>query len=149
MSSSLPSGKSKELRNKHALYKRMSGEVVWLLLEENGYDADFCDTFMNQVFADMHHTLNVMNELEDNPAKYLAFEVAEKACKKCACLAGKVVPATDPLWVSCLPPFGVGCKVTCKAVSYEEATHSCCTIVDAKTLQAPATSLLCSLYERD
>lgn len=111
----LSSEESKELRNRHPLYARLSGDVVWALFEELGYDDEQCGRAMDAVIAQMHHVLAVMRRLESDPTAHFVLR-GDPACERCAPLMRAAFPATHPAWRRFLPPFAVGCRMSCEAL---------------------------------
>ena len=110
---SLSPQRHKALRNQHPLYKRLSGESVWVFLEELGLDEAQCELFMDAFFRQMDHILYCMNALEGHP--HLTGRIVSKAttcCPACAASTGLLLhPENDAAYVDRLPPFGIGCPL--------------------------------------
>lgn len=103
----------KELRNRHPLYKRLSGESVWVFLEELGLDEAQCELFMDAFFRQMDHILACMDALESDPRQAARITgSAEACCTACAaCTGRRLLPDSDPAYGDLLPPFGIGCPL--------------------------------------
>lgn len=110
---SLSPQRHKELRNRHPLYKRLSGESVWVFLEELGLDEAQCELFMDAFFRQMDHILACMDALESDPHRAMRITGnAEACCTACAACAGRrLLPDSDPGYGDLLPPFGIGCPL--------------------------------------
>lgn len=109
----LSSQRHKELRNRHPLYKRLSGESVWVFLEELGLDETQCELFMDAFFRQMDHILACMDALESEPHQAARITgSAEACCTACAaCTERRLLPDSDPAYGDLLPPFGIGCPL--------------------------------------
>lgn len=117
----LSPSRSKELRNRHPLYRRLSGESVWLFLEELGLDETQCEAFMDAFFRQMEAVLLDMDKLERQPD--LVGTVSGLPLPGCTCggrhgcrlawpTSGPGVP---------LPPYAVGCPLRVRVHSREDA----------------------------
>jgi hypothetical protein len=151
--SELSAARKKELRATHHLYKRVSGEIVWALLEENGINTDYASVFLDDFLSEMHYLISVMDQLEKNTDAFFTFVAHEAVCASCNPFVGKIVSAGDADWRKCLPPFAVGCHITCQilsadeiqALSPEEKQSRLCRTRD---LPLSGFSLLCSLVSQ-
>ena len=110
---SLSPQRHKALRNLHPLYKRLSGESVWVFLEELGLDEAQCERFMDAFFRQMDHILSCMQALEEQPQLSVRITgSAETCCARCAACTGHLLRADgDPAYIALLPPFGIGCPL--------------------------------------
>ncbi|MFV0421430.1 hypothetical protein [Oleidesulfovibrio sp.] len=133
----------KQLSDKHPLYSRLTGQVIWVLFEENDAEQDDIDTFMDLCLKRKERDLQVMQTLLDNPSLYLKVQIedipclsgSEGCCKTkhpdlpppcecCVALDGRVLPASHPELLKYLPPYGLGCRCTPKAVTAAEAADA-------------------------
>lgn len=135
--------RKKVLRNKHPLYSRLSGEVVWGLYEEQGFDAHDCGKAMDAFIEAMHATVATMDRLERDPRAFLAVKAGDTACPGCTAFSGRAVQASNPAWLQCLPPFGVGCKAACEALDESAVREEGYTIINTAIPERPACPLLC------
>lgn len=129
----------KDLRSRHPLYARLSGDVVWGIFEENGYDEAACGTAMDDFFARMNDILQSMNALEKNKARCFTLHPDDAQCQECHALAGQVIATSTPDWRRFLPPFAVGCTVRC--VENPE------TMASSDSLSPPNCPLVCPLLK--
>lgn len=143
--SQLSSRRKQALRGSHPLYRRLSGDVIWALYEEQGFTQEECGIAMDAFIAQMHAVLAVMARIEENKDLFLGFEFGRKVCEECAELAGKAVPGSDPEWRRCLPPYAVGCAVGCVALDKQELLQRGIRIEHSSTLVLPDHPLMCPL----
>jgi hypothetical protein len=144
----------KQLSDMHPLYSRLTGQVIWLLFEENDARQEDIDAFMDLVLQRKERELDTMRALLENPALYLRVELQDvpclsgniqsrdelsgdmlppgspcgiqtalpPACSCCAALHGHVLPASHPQLLRYMPPYGLGCRCTPRAITAQEAT---------------------------
>ncbi len=143
----LTSEEKKRLRNIHPLYKRLSGDVVWALLQENGFDDNVAGKLMDAVLDEMHGVVAAMSAVERNPQMSLTLKAKGPVCERCAVFHGTVLSSVNPQWIDFLPPFAVGCQMTCEVTSPHAKDESGC--IDAAQLLAPEYSLLCPVLCAD
>lgn len=143
--SQLSSRRKQSLRGSHPLYRRLSGDVIWALYEEQGFTQEECGIAMDAFIAQMHNVLAVMARIEEDKNLFLGFEYRQRGCEQCAGLAGKAVPGSDPEWRRCLPPYAVGCSVDCIALDKQELLQRGVTIEASSTLLLPERPLMCPL----
>lgn len=122
----------------HPLYSRITGQVIWLLFEENDARPDDIDAFMDLFLKRKQRDLETMQVLLDNPAMYLQVQLQDipclqkthatnlnktlpPPCLRCAALDGHVLPASHPDLISLMPPFALGCHCTPKAITAQQA----------------------------
>ena len=103
-----------QLLQKHKLFSKLSGQVVWNLAEEAGADESQLDAFMAFFEAQKARAIALLEALARDPDSWLILELdaAATACPACTRLAGLAVPATHPDLLDYLPPFGLGCPLT-------------------------------------
>ena len=144
----------KALRDAHHLYRRISGAVVWGLLEECGLDDTYASAFLDAHLKEMHYILTVMDACERGDAAYFTFFVHEPGCAWCTTYADKIVAIGDADWRNCLPPFAVGCRMSCRALSALEIQALSPGVKESRLMMAhdltlPACSVLCPLVSEE
>lgn len=107
---------AKELMSRHPLFKRLTGQVVWTLLEEAGLDPDAIDAFMSRFEKLRAETLDLLDELDNEGG---ALEITEHSticasCESCAGLVGHCIPGDVPDPIRLMPPYGLGCRLTAR-----------------------------------
>ena len=140
----LSSDEKRLLRSRHPLYTKLSGDVIWELFEENGYDADTCGKAMDNFIEDMYAVLSVMDNLENGHGSCFGYILKAQGCEQCASLEGKALFASHD-WKIFLPPFAVGCALTCKVMDEEDIASGKYTLVAPEDLLTPERNLLCPL----
>jgi len=144
----MPEERKKILRNAHHLYKRIGGAVVWGLLEECGLgDGTYAGVFLDEYLKEMSYIISVMEELEKGESVFFTFFVHEPGCAWCTSIAGKIISIGDADWRNCLPPFAVGCRMSCRTLSVAamqalSAGEKESRLMVAHDLVLPACSLL-------
>ena len=116
MSRQLSPQRHKELRGRHPLYSRLSGEAIWVFLEDMGLTPEQCDAFMAAFFRQMDQVLAVMDIMDENPHVHAAITCGkyspEHVCSACRQRCEKVISSEQPEWIQSLPPFGIGCPLS-------------------------------------
>lgn len=142
---SLSSDDKKNLRGRHPLYSRLSGDVVWGFFEEQGYDAEACGQAMDDFIARMHEILAAMDALEKNTASCFSLHPDTVQCQQCGAFSGKVISNSTPQWRRFLPPFAVGCTVRCVLEDENYSGEEMSLGSVPHPVQAPSCPLLCPL----
>ncbi|HML56601.1 MAG TPA: hypothetical protein PKC79_21085, partial [Solidesulfovibrio magneticus] len=103
-----------QILQKHKLFSKLSGQVVWNLAEEAGAGESQLDAFMEFFEAQKARAVALLEALARDPDGWLILELDDpaSACPACARLGGLAVPATSPALLDYLPPFGLGCRLT-------------------------------------
>lgn len=118
---SLTPQQHKALRNQHPLYERLSGESVWVFLEELGLTEGQCEQFMEAFFRQMDHILACMAALKNQPR--LQGQIVGRSgecCSPCTARIGKLVRLDETAdTVPQFPPFGIGCPLSLRLVDRE------------------------------
>lgn len=126
----------KHLLDLHPLLSRLSGEVIWMLFEEEGVDASRIDSFFAFFEQELRETVELIRRLsapENLDAVFVRIERNPElaaiagdipACPTCAALAGKVIPAATPGLMRWLPPFSLGCRLRAVCISADEAANA-------------------------
>lgn len=132
----------KECAEQHPLFRRLTGQVVWLLFEEQGAAPENIDAFMEALLSMRKQQLEVMATLMQNPELLLRITVAEQGppCTQCAIYDGGLLPASHPNLLLWLPPFSLGCRCRMEAVPPDALpTHA----VQLAQLPLPEHMLCC------
>lgn len=113
--------RSKELRNCHPLYRRLSGESVWVFLEELGLSEPQCEAFMDVFFRQMKSILSMMDVMENHP-EYMGI-IDGQPLDGCTCehRAGCRVAWPRAVPGHPLPPYAIGCPLRVRVVSGDTA----------------------------
>lgn len=120
----------KELLQQHPLFKRISGQVVWLLFEEHHAPQAAVDAFFVDLETRRAETLDVMQRLlqatdADEPPclqiKVLHDVGDEPPCARCRAMADLVIPANHPRLMDYMPPFGLGCRARARYLGAQAA----------------------------
>ncbi len=123
----------KQLLAQHPLLSKLSGQVVWMLFEEEGVDAACIDSFFDYFGRMLGDTVALMRRvqnpqdqgaafvrLEPDP-ELVAFAGTIPMCSRCAALSGLVLPSDSPDLFRWLPPYSLGCRLRPVCISAEEA----------------------------
>lgn len=143
---------SKILRNQHPLYQKLSGDVIWVLYEERGFDAEACGKALDDFIDTMHRTVAVMQALESGIAKHFVVQGAARGCAYEA-LTGQIFSTDRAEWRKFLPPYAVGCSLNCRALEAAELQSPQGLglkkpAVAVQDMQPPHCALFCSCLER-
>lgn len=115
----------KELLQEHPLFNRLSGQIVWYLFEERGYEPEQIDGFMQRFERLKLQTADLMRRLRDpaNRGGVLLFEHADapegdasSPCARCQALAGTARALDGSNLNAWLPPFSLGCRLRGRVV---------------------------------
>lgn len=120
------------LSNLHPLFTRLSGQVIWLLMEEHDASSEDLNAFMDNVMAWRASHLQTMRSLLEDKKLYMQITVDrigdipkdQEACKTCEKLSGKIVSASHPDLIAMLPPYSLGCRCRGKVITEEELPDS-------------------------
>ena len=120
MTTPLSPQRHKDLRGRHPLYGRLSGEAIWVFMEDLSLSPEQCDAFMAAFFHQMDELLVVMDAMEkqpDMPVRIIGGEAGMPLCPACQQHCGRVLAARSPQWTRHLPPFGIGCPLSLRPLS--------------------------------
>ncbi len=144
---SLTPQQRKALRDQHPLYRRLSGEGVWVFLEELGLDEGQCERFMDAFFRQMDHILSCMAAL--NASSRLQGQIIgrpEDCCPACATSIGRYMSSGGGGAWDLLPPFGIGCPLSLRLGHPEEPPAAGSTLLP-DAVKEP--SILCARLAAD
>ncbi len=135
------------LARRHPLYARLSGQVVWRLLEEGELEPPRLAQLMDHyeaVRAQTLETLALFLGPEPGRPAFLRIVVAQAPtpapiCSQCQARAGKLVPADSPWLLDFFPPYSLGCRARAEAVFDAKPDRGA--LVDLS--QPPRRSLYC------
>lgn len=142
------SARGRELRGRHPLYARLSGDVVWVLFEDLGLDAEACGRAMDEFIAQMGRVLEAMDCLDRGEARSFVLGNVPETCACCRSLAGHTLSASGQAWTELLPPFAVGCPVECLPLQTDEAEQNTLGEISGQHHERPVCPLLCPLLEK-
>lgn len=118
----------KELRGRHPLYSRLSGEAIWVFLEDLELTPEQCDAFMAAFFRQMDQVLAVMDIMDENPHAHAAITCdsypQEHVCSACRQHCGQAFSSEQSEWMQSLPPFGIGCPLSLQQVDTADTLRS-------------------------
>ncbi len=105
------------------MFRRLSGQVIWALLEENDASQDECGLFMDTFYTRFQAMVRVLARTKSHPSGYIRI-TADKAhdglatateacqgCVGCSSLVGTIYPASMPRLIEHLPPYSLGCSL--------------------------------------
>ncbi len=110
MPAATPSSFAPATLEAHPLLRRLSGQAIWLLLEERGVGEEAIGEFLDRWNARRAEALEALDRLLDpnGAAAGMRIVVPEGACPDCA-PAGLVVPAGHPFLAALCPPYALDC----------------------------------------
>lgn len=116
------------LSNLHPLFTRLSGQVVWLLMEEHEASDEDLNAFMDSVMEWRTEHLKTMRALIEDRSLYLEITIdhiehladKQQACATCQKLRGKIIAASHPDFIRMLPPYSLGCRCRGKILTATE-----------------------------
>lgn len=115
----------KDLQDRHPLFSRVSGQVVWLACEECGLNEEEITKVMDTFMEMREATLETMHQIENDKDSFLLIKVEESAarvpCPGCARLNGRLLPSTHPRLLEYLPPYSISCMCRAHCLNKSEA----------------------------
>ena len=117
----------KDLQDKHPLFSRVSGQVVWLACEECGLNEEEITKVMDTFMEMREATLETMYKIENDDSSFLLIQIEESAarvpCPGCVRLNGRLVPAAHPRILEYLPPYSISCMCRAHCLNKAEASE--------------------------
>lgn len=114
----------KELIESHPLYRRLSGQVIWLMFEERGADENDIQAFLDVYETGKRKNLELMAEALNarNGYKGLMLFTArnQRLCERCRNVSGAAVDLSRADIAGWFPPFGLGCAVRAGLLGKDE-----------------------------
>ncbi|MFI3270484.1 MAG: hypothetical protein R3Y11_00015 [Pseudomonadota bacterium] len=111
----------------HPMFRRLSGQVIWALLEENDASQEECGLFMDTFYERFQAMVRVLARTKSHPSGYIRITAGKahdilptalptgaegcKGCVGCSSLAGTIYPASMPKLIEHLPPYSIGCSL--------------------------------------
>lgn len=140
------SAESKQLLAEHPLFKRLTGQVVWTLLEEAGLDPDAIDAFMDRYERLKAETIALIKELdEEGGALQIIRDGSERsACDSCNLLVGHCIPGDVIHPIRLMPPYGLGCRLRVRHLPPAELFGNTEARLLLETEDLPQNGPLCS-----
>lgn len=102
----------------HPLFRRLSGEIVWLMFEEHDADPDDIQAFMDNLHSLLGRTTELIETVlagEQLQARIVS-EGAEPRCEACARLMGRAIDLDREDALTLLPPYGLGCPLRAEVI---------------------------------
>ena len=138
-----------KLSNAHPLFSRLSGQVLWVLMEEHGVSEADIDAFMDHAMQWRESHLTVMHDLLEHPEQYMQITIdtveglpqEQHACATCENLRGKVLPASHPDLIAMLPPYSLGCRARARMITKDELPDDA---VEIQSSDCPAHNFMCN-----
>lgn len=107
----------------HPMFRRLSGQVIWALLEENDASQEECGLFMDTFYERFQNLVRVLARTKSHPhgfIRIIAGPAHDKlhdegpctGCTGCDSLAGAIYPANMPNLIEHLPPYSIGCSLS-------------------------------------
>ncbi|WP_461209165.1 hypothetical protein [Desulfocurvus sp. DL9XJH121] len=117
MSRSAPA--PRRLLDLHPLFRRLSGEVIWLMFEEHDADPEAIQAFMDRLGGVLGRTTELIEAALSGEDVYARVTVREgrTPCETCARLAGRIIPLGREGAESLLPPYALGCPLGAEIVA--------------------------------
>lgn len=103
----------------HPLFRRLSGEIVWLMFEEHDADPGDIQAYMDGLHGLLGRTTELIEAaLSGEPlmARIVA-EGAAPRCAACAALVGRCIDLSRDDALSLLPPYALGCPLRAEIAS--------------------------------
>lgn len=106
------------------MFRRLSGQVIWALLEENDASQDECGVFMDIFYARFQNLVRVLAKTKSHPDGYIRITAGPAhdrlsetsgacvGCSGCNALAGNIYPASMTNLIEHLPPYSLGCSLS-------------------------------------
>lgn len=117
-----PMSSAARLLDRHPLLRRLSGQAIWNLLEEEGLPEARINDALDSFEAAKAACVDLLRRAADpaeratRPWVLLRLDPAAPACPDCAALRHGVVAADHPDLAIFLPPFGLGCALSAELV---------------------------------
>jgi len=132
----------------HPLYRRLSGQVIWLLFEEREAPEVRINAFLERYEAQKRRNLELMaralngGDVSGGPSHLLFhLEREHDVCGPCRALAGKALPLSTPDLARWFPPFGLGCAISPVLLSRTE--YEALNPLPTGTAAPPEPGLMC------
>lgn len=103
------------LLDRHPVLRRLSGQAIWRLLEEEGLPEARIALALESFEAAKAAHLDLLRRAADpaqraaRPWVLLRLDPAGPACAACAALRHGLLPAGHPDLAALVPPYGLGC----------------------------------------
>lgn len=139
----------------HPLFRRLSGQIVWLLLEEQELSEAAIGAFLDRIEELRQATIQLMVDVAaghgpaylelvrgdgGNPLAAAPEYARGETCADCARIAGRVIDTSAPDWQTLLPPYGLGCRLCARPWTRPEAPDTALLLSPA---ELPTPKLTC------
>lgn len=107
------SPRPRRLLDLHPLFRRLSGEVIWLMFEEHDADPDDIQAFMDRLHGQLERTKELIEAALSGEDLYARVTLDEgpAPCEACARLVGRFIPLGREGAQRLLPPYALGCPL--------------------------------------
>ncbi|SHN63169.1 hypothetical protein [Desulfovibrio litoralis] len=145
----------KELQEKHPLFSKITGQVVWVACEEQGMNEEHINMFMDSFMELRETTLELMFKLKDNPSSFLLIKKEPRfnhlPCSGCNSMVDCIIPASAPDIYKYMPPYSINCVCRGEYLKAEEALEYAskkqCSIKDLFPKTLPEINIYCDNNE--
>jgi hypothetical protein len=137
----------RKLTELHPLYRRLSGQVIWLMFEEHEAPEKHIGAFLERYERLKRENLELLALALETPSEFthLLLEPARTGhiCSKCAAVSGAAVELNriDP--ARRFPPFGLGCALRPKLLTMDEFERMDLAATNPAETDFPEHKLLC------
>jgi hypothetical protein len=141
--------------DRHPLLRRLSGQVIWNLLEEEGRSeaqiAAALDSFEQAKAACVDLLRRAADPAERASRPWVLLRLAPElpACPGCTALANTVLAADLPDLAELIPPFGLGCALTASLAGDGDLAGLAPAAAPLRRKALPDRELFCSARGRD
>ena len=136
--------------DRHPLLRRLSGQAIWNLLEEEGLSEDHIAVALDRFEAAKAACVDLLYRAADpaeraaRPWVLLRRDPAAPACPGCAALQHRLAAASDLDLADLLPPFGLGCALTAELAGEADLAGLAPAPAPLDRARLPAREIFCA-----
>lgn len=133
-----------QILDRHPLFRRLSGQIVWYMFEENEAREEDLHAFMDRI-NDLREEVLEQTELAlEKEEMFLRIEQhgPQAPCERCAKLVGKHIQLNMEQSEKMLPPYALGCPLKGELVPPSEGAPDANEILSADA-DIPHGELIC------